>query len=377
MVCPSQLANETNRAAKEYFMINQFEIHNFRCFQHWKQGGLKRFNFIVGESGVGKTALLEALFIVGGANPEIWFRLRRWRGLGEGPMQINTRDNYESIFRDLFYQYKQSEVASVRIWDSYQGKRGLEIFYENEQVYTMPLQSDKGDKDRERENAFAINPIVFKWDLRDRVHRSLVEVKDGNIKMTGSAEIYPCVLISPRSHSSREYAQYYSNLSRTRKAGPVVLALQEIFPAIRGVSIEMVAGEPAILVDYEGIEELIAIGDLSGGLERYLSIVVSILTNRNGAILLDEIETGFYYRNMPSIMRGIVSLCDKANVQIFASTHNYELLKTMADAVGAAKGGASEFCVIRLEKGKTIQPDVTFIGGEDFASVLEQDFEIR
>lgn len=351
-------------------MIEQFEIKNFRCYQKWHQSGLKRFNFVVGESGVGKTALLEALFIVGAANPEIWFRIRRWRGFGEGPMQIHTRDNYESIFRDLFYQYDQKTTASVTIWDNAEGKRGLEIFYESGDVYTLPLTE-------ERENAFSIKPITFKWDLKDRVFRSQVEVKDGNLKMSGAADVYPCILISPRAHSSREYAQYYSNLSRTRKAGPVLAALQAIFPEVTSLSLEMIAGEPLLHVDVKGIDELIAVGDLSGGLDRYLSIVVSILMNRNGAILIDEIESGFYYRNMPELLNSIVSLCSKYEVQLFATTHSYEFLKIMSTAMASAKRGAEDFSLIRLEKEKGHQPTVTVIAGDSYKSAIESEFEIR
>jgi len=355
-------------------MISQFEIRNFKCYKHWKQGGLKRFNFLVGESGVGKTAFLEALFMMGASNPEIWFRIRRWRGQGEGPIQLATRDNYESVFRDLFYQYNQREVASIGIWDSENGKRKLEVFYENQDVYTLPL---KEFKQEERRNAFSINPIIFKWELRDRVQRSSVEIIDGNLRMTGGGEVYPCILVSQKSHSGREYAQYFSNLSRARKAGPVLGAMQDIFPKIRGISIEMLAGEPVVFCNVEGLDELIAIGDMSGGLERYLSLAVSILTNRNGAVLVDEFETGFYYRNLPAIMTGIIKLCDLCNVQLFATTHSYELLKTVAQTMGSAQKGAKEFCILRLEKGESTQPDITLIEGESSQFALENDSEIR
>jgi hypothetical protein len=352
-------------------MISQFEIKNFRCYRQWHQNGLKRFNFIVGESGTGKTALLEALFMVGAANPEIWFRIRRWRGFGEGPIQLSTRDSYESLFRDLFHQYDQKSVASVLIWDSNIGKRELQVFYEKSDVYTLPL------KDVKEENAFAMNPVVFKWDLKDQVFRTTVEITDGALRMHGKTEVYPVILISSRAHSSREYAQYYSALSRTRKAGPVVEALKGIFPEINALSLEMVAGEPLLHVDVKGIDELIALGDLSGGLDRYLAIVVSILTNRGGAILIDEIETGFYYKNLPALLRSIVQLCDKNNVQLFATTHSYEFLKIMTDAMSSARRGADDFCVLRLEKEQGRQPMVTLIEGSSYKSAIESEFEIR
>lgn len=353
-------------------MIQQFQIKNFRCYQQWHQTGLKRFNFVVGESGVGKTALLEALFMVGATNPEIWFRVRRWRGLGEGPMQMNYRDNYEAVFRDLFYQYDQRTRASLTIWDSEEGKRELEIFYENAEVVTLPLKEEQ-----QRDNAFAINPITFKWDLKHKIYHSTVEIKDGNLRMSGSAEVYPIILISQKSHSSREYAQYYSNLSRRRRAGPVLEALKSVFPEIKSLSIETIAGEPLLHVDVAGINELIQIGDLSGGLDRYFSIIVSILTNRRGVVLIDEIESGFYYKNMPHLLHSIVGLCDKYEVQLFATTHSYEFLQVMADAASASRRGADDFKLLRLEKEQGQQPSVTVIEGPSYKSAIESNFEIR
>jgi putative ribosome biogenesis GTPase RsgA len=83
VVCHGQALNDSTEYARNggYLMINSFEITNFRCFKHLPAVALKRFNIIVGESGSGKTSLMEALFLSGGATPEIYLRLRAWRGL--------------------------------------------------------------------------------------------------------------------------------------------------------------------------------------------------------------------------------------------------------------------------------------------------------
>jgi ABC-type lipoprotein export system ATPase subunit len=354
-----------------YLMISHFAIKNFRCFRQWDQTGLKRFNFIVGESGVGKTALLEALFLAGANSPEIWFRLRRWRGLGEGPMQMNYRENYEAVFRDLFYQYDQRAKAAVTIWDISEGKREVEIFYEHLDVYTLPL-GETGER-----NAFTVNPIVFKWDSKNKISRSTVEIRDGNLRMSVAGDIYPIVMISPRMPSSREYAQFYSNLSRTRKATPVLEAVKSIFEEIQAISLEMVAGEPVLHVDVNGLNELIPLGDLSGGIEKFVDVVVSIVMNRGGVILIDEIESGFYYKNTPKLLNTIVALCDRFDVQLFASTHSYEFLQMLSTAIMGSERTAKDFCLIRLEKEKGHQPLVTIIPGDSYAAAMQENFEVR
>lgn len=286
-------------------------------------------------------------------------------------MQMNIKENYEAVFRDLFYQYDQRQKASITIWDNSEGKREVEIFYEDTDVYTLSLGDGK------EKNAFSINPIVFKWDTKNRVSRSTVEIKDGNLRMNIAGDVYPIVLISPRAPSAREYAQYYSNLHRTRKAAPVLEALKSIFDEVEAISIEMVAGEAIMHVDMSGMNELIPIGDLSGGIEKFISIVVSIVMNRGGAILVDEIESGFYYKNMPQLLRTIVTLCDRYDVQLFASTHSYEFLQTLSGAMSGAQRGVKDFCLIRLEKEKGHQPIVTIIPGDSYDAAMQENFEVR
>jgi predicted ATPase len=95
----------------DYIMIDSMQVKNFRCFKDLSLGGLKRFNVLVGDSGSGKTALLESLFITAAANPEVYLRMRGWRGLGESLRLAGSRASYESLFRELFFDLKNTECA--------------------------------------------------------------------------------------------------------------------------------------------------------------------------------------------------------------------------------------------------------------------------
>lgn len=352
-----------------YQMIETFEIRNFRCFKSLKMNAMKRFNFIVGESGTGKTALLEALFLAGGGSPEIWFRIRRWRGLGEGVMQMVVKENYEALFRDLFYGFKQKEGANIRIIDTEEGKRELEIYYKGQDVYRLPIQA------RSR-NAFAIDPITFKWDIKNQVSFSEVIFEGGDLKMTGTAKVYPIFLISPHTFSPRENSNQYSMLSRAKKDEPILSALQSIFKEVQGISLEILAGEPILHVAVDGLDEKMPLGNLSGGVSKYISIILAILSNPGGVVMVDEIEDGFYYKNMPDLLRNIVYLCDTHRVQLFATTHSYEFLQSMSEAMPAARRGVDDFSLLRFTRG-TEQPDLKRIPGESYEAAIKESFEVR
>ncbi len=44
-------------------MFQSFTFKNFRCFRDFKLDSLARVNLIAGQNNVGKTALLEAIFL--------------------------------------------------------------------------------------------------------------------------------------------------------------------------------------------------------------------------------------------------------------------------------------------------------------------------
>src|SRR3972149_4967075 len=53
-------------------MITELSIRNYRCFQDTTTGPFRQVNIISGKNGVGKTALLEALWIFHGRyNPSV------------------------------------------------------------------------------------------------------------------------------------------------------------------------------------------------------------------------------------------------------------------------------------------------------------------
>ncbi len=83
-------------------MLKQLEIKNYRCFAHLDLRDFGRINILVGSSGSGKSAFLEALFLAGGISPEIYLRIRQFRGLPAQGIEMHDRDGYESLWRDLF-----------------------------------------------------------------------------------------------------------------------------------------------------------------------------------------------------------------------------------------------------------------------------------
>src|SRR5437870_615922 len=87
----------------EYRMIEELNVENFRCFETLKLEKLRRINLIVGRNAVGKTALLEALRMGSGANPQIAVWLNQVRGIQPVFMPSMTREQFESLWNYFFF----------------------------------------------------------------------------------------------------------------------------------------------------------------------------------------------------------------------------------------------------------------------------------
>ena len=90
-------------------MIEDIEITNFRCFDRLKVSGCKRINLISGKNNIGKTALLEAIFLNNMPTAATLFSLSDLR-------RESTRFNKalpEKIWDNLFCKQDTKSISSI------------------------------------------------------------------------------------------------------------------------------------------------------------------------------------------------------------------------------------------------------------------------
>ncbi|MBZ5623295.1 MAG: ATP-binding protein [Acidobacteriia bacterium] len=327
---------------------------------------LKTLNLIVGESGSGKTAFLEALFMAGGTSPEIFFRTRGWRGFPDRVEIVGGKSGYESIFRDLFHAFDQEQGILIRFTDSQSGERWLKIYYEESGSFTLPLGK--------LSSIGSATPISFEWKGGSgQRHLAKVEVTDEGIKTSGFRDIYPIVFISHQTSNPKENAKRFSELSKQMRHQAVVSAVKELFPEIKGISVEVNAGEVMLYASVQDLGERLPLAVFSGGINKYLSVLLAIATTRDGVVLIDEIENGFYYKTMSRILQSIFSFAQANSVQLFATTHSYELQQALLSIV---KDNEDDVLLLRAERDGA-STRIKRISGQSYRSAIELNLEVR
>jgi ABC-type lipoprotein export system ATPase subunit len=348
-------------------MIKRLELRNFRCFQHLDLS-LKQFNIVVGESGSGKTALLESIFLLAGGSPEIYFRIRQWRGFSRSLNLTGYRESYRSIFRDLFYNFDSDNGAILSFEDDRTGSRKLEIAYSDSAISGLDLEGSEP-------HAFTLSPINFKWIVEGRVHNTSASIKEGKFTFEGTAPVAPLVYYNSVNVSSFENSSAFSALNQKFRATPLIAVIAEIYPQVKDISLELIAGDATLCVATL-LDERLPLGDLSGGVAKFVSLALGILANPKGTIIVDEFESGFYYRNIPTVWKALVKLATQEQVQLVVSTHSYEFLKA-ASPVLASNGISKNSQLLRAEINKVGEHVIRKIPADAFEAATSQDFEVR
>ncbi|MGK3992199.1 AAA family ATPase [Sorangium sp. So ce1024] len=351
-------------------MYNRIEIKNFRGLAALQVQDLRRINLIVGKNNTGKTSLLEAVLLLGGTtHAGITFHLGTARGqlLGEG------RPDPDPIWRPLFYRLNPTERIEIA------GDRGgrwreqrLVITasggasYDGEDGVVRAGGDDKlGGLSLRYENA-AGEPFVL--DAR-------VDPFDGAVRTPARR---PDIMVPSSFLSARSYANFardterYSRLVRSKQEQPLIEAMRLIEPGLQRLEVVAERAGPTVYADV-GLHALVPLAVCGEGLVRLFSIMVALSAQREGVLLVDEIDNGLHHGVMLPFWRAILKLATELDVQVFATTHNDDIIRSAIDAF------ADDLSVLRLYRLDRRDGHVVAVRYDELAleGVREHGVEVR
>ena len=133
-------------------------------------------------------------------------------------------------------------------------------------------------------------------------------------------------------------------------------------------------GEPAgPFVELE-FGEKVPLLHMGHGSLRAVQMLALIVSNRNGVVLIDEIENGLHYRMFSELLFMFYDLALKLNVQLFITTQSWEVLSETA-CILEEIGQLKTLAYVRLDRGKEIQAKQ--YQGKELLAAAESDLELR
>ena len=377
-------------------VYTSFSVKNFRCIADMTIEKMARVNLVAGRNNVGKTALLEALWLHSGPNlPELGDRLARFRGI--------ANPDPKRPFADLFYDFDLSREILLSAGGDWKGNhRILKVESQPLDHTAMTAQTAKESSLPPRGSqepdvtAVSSSKIVFEYtDEAGNPYTSsgywarseIPSVAMGpNSQMVGGSFglVSHVAKMPPHPTSVFMSARNQTNPGEdVKRFGEVELEghidsitdclkiIDERIKELKSLSIQT----PMIYADM-GLNRLVPMGFLGDGICRYLSMTLAFYESRNGLILIDEVENGLHHSVLKGVWQNIDYLSQKFNVQVFATTHSRECLVAARDAFAADEIAKDAALYHRLER----QDDriiATTYPFDDFDFTLDYGAEIR
>jgi predicted ATP-dependent endonuclease of OLD family len=105
-----------------------------------------------------------------------------------------------------------------------------------------------------------------------------------------------------------------------------------------------------------------------------LALAVAVVQAKDSLLLVDEIDTGLHYTVMADMWKLINEAAELFNVQVFATTHSYDCVHSLAGICKEVEDAKSEITIQRIEAGKG--QAVPFTEAEILAAA-ERNIEMR
>lgn len=356
-------------------MYRSFAVKNFRCFRNLAIADLERINLIAGKNNVGKTALLEALFLHCGApNPEMTLKINAFRGIEA--VKVEFGGWVETPWDTLFKDFDVSQSVKLEGDDELTGQRVLSLKLVRDPSELAKLRisvlHNNGSTVVSSETAQVLE-LAYHREEQVSKYYMIFDPKGLRVEPVPPSPPFPAFFLGARMRiPSKEETERFGNLENLGEQAVLLKVLRIIEPRLQRIFVRVV-GEPVLYGDI-GLKRSIPLPLMGEGMSRLLSLVLHISNAPHGVVLVDEMENGLHYTVLPKVWQAIAEAARHFNTQVFATTHSLECIVAAHEAF--SKGSVYDFRLHRLDRvGDEIR--IVTYDQEALAAALETGLEVR
>ena len=293
-------------------MIKSLSIENFRCFDKLQIDNIKKINFIIGENNCGKTTLLEAMTLISSSS------------------RIGVIENIKSINRFI-----ENKVEIKNLFHNFDYDNNISFNYNQEddtnyEINISPIVKDNkklsNDNVELNYNIIAIhNEEIQENNLTiPNINNTIYMMNRKAENIEDKKEIY-----IPSKIEYSTLTSYLIEILKNKNEAQLLEMISYFNKDIKAISVL----NNDIYVNVEGINELVLLNLMGDGLKKYLSVILPIFVNKYSIISIDEIENGLHNKAIRHLLRSILTLSRNNDMQMFFTTHNYNVLRIISDIV--------------------------------------------
>ncbi len=352
-------------------MITNIVLENFKKFKYLRINDLKRAVLISGRNNIGKSSILEALFLyMDHSAADSFGKLNGFRGI--------TGGGTEGLWEPLFFNRDTSLPISIEV--ASEDKTGRLEFRRDDNYLPADINGISEDVIAQfrtvTREAYSLGYSYKCDDYTEQGHFSLSNtsiLRDIKTSLTGNEIIGMVPTQFKNGIFMRDYNTLVNTVGKLELTGEkskLIKVLQNMDPSIEDILTVSVKGITQLYVKGEG--GLVPLQYSGDGVIKLINICMAIMEQKNGLLLIDEMENGLHYSMYGKLWTMIDRISKEVNCQVIATTHSYELIS----AVKSGFEHKEDFVFYRLGKIKDNISSFRF-DYEMLDNALKSEMEIR
>jgi AAA15 family ATPase/GTPase len=346
------------------FHISDFTVKNFKGFDFFEINELGQFNLISGDNNVGKTSLLEALLL----DNDLIQTLHNLNSIYWIKHNLSADESKKRNYLDYFINNKS-------------GSKSIHYSF----VSGVEFRIDKGDLRLQSPNV--VEKFNTKYSSLNKIGEIAMLFINNKLEDVSPIEYLPedhliegAFLPNNIGFTSR-MVKSYSDLIKQDVANKTKLikSLELFIPDIQDIlMLENNFSENTIDIQQKGNSQLLPLTSFGDGVLKLMRIMLRIMISTNQRLMIDEVDTGVFYRRMKEYIKVILLTAKQYNVQLFFTTHSKEFIENFylaIDDLGVSEQSLSRF--IRLEKQESSRVVARNYSYKQFSNEIELGNEVR
>ena len=305
-------------------MIKSLKIKNFKQFKDFEINDLTLVNLISGKNNVGKSSLLEALFLlIDHSNPEVFLKLNNFRK-SESFTDV-------TIWESIFHNFNSDNIIRIQAKNN---NDELEISYCKDNTFVPVNNHNIENTMFNNFKSSAKMNYSLKYDFRSNNYKetnNIIIGKDGFLTNPQTSEkdneIKNICMIYMENYdtarSDRIMLDWLGKIEKNNSKNEVIEFLNLIDLNIVDVMIITDNTIPRLYIKLKN-NSMFPIEFMGDGIRKLLHLYLAIKVKEYDIVLIDEIENGLHYSMYEVLWKYIYKLAKDRNCQIIATTHSYE-----------------------------------------------------
>jgi len=339
--------------------ITEIEIKNFKCFDSFEAKGFKRVNLIGGKNNVGKTTLLEVLYINANGENENEFLNAVFRAL-------RGRDNFfgaNNVFNESISNFYHAlfTIRAKAVQNQQKDRMNSITTNRKNEVAFSFLEEFTGLKMSYTFNGENKNKNLSLSTLQDffKSHKTFLKTAE-NI-----------IFLRPIGLTNYDINELYGNVIELRETQNLNKALQSFDNDFE--EFQIINREPKVFS--KSLDNFISTTQLGDGAKKLINTFISLYSAKDGILLVDEIDNGIHYTQLDDLWKIILTIAEKQKVQVFATTHSKECIESYARV--AKKLEDEDIAFVELCRNRDNELKALVLDKEMFLFELDQNHEVR